>query len=55
MTQSGIVLPLLSMHVLPCEFVDLGDEVVLDDVEGVLRGQELVVLRDEVLHLLPHA
>ena len=40
---------------LPCEFVDLCDEVVLDDVEGVLGGQQLVVLRDQVLNLLPHA
>ena len=47
------------MHVhmtnIPCEFVDLRDEIVLDDVEGVLCGQELVVLGDEVFHLLPHA
>ena len=48
--------PALSMHAyLPCELVNLRDEVVLDDVEGVLGGQQLVVLRDQVLHLLPHA
>jgi len=40
---------------LPSEFVDLSDEIVLDDVERVLGRQELVVLRDQVLNLLAHA
>lgn len=39
---------------IPGEFVDLCDEIILDDVERVLCGQELVVLRDEVLNLFPH-
>ena len=39
---------------LPGEFVNFGDEVVFDDVERVLGGQQLVVLLDQVLHLLAH-
>ena len=40
---------------LPGEFIHLGDEIVLDDVERVLRGQKFVVLRNQVLNLLAHA
>ena len=36
---------------LAAQLVQLGDQVVPDDVEGVLGGQQFVVLRDEVLHL----
>ena len=41
--------------VSPSKFVDLCDEIILDDIERVLCGQELVVLGDQVLHLLAHA
>ena len=43
------------MKLLPGELVHLGDQVILDNVESVLGGEQLVVLRYQVLHLLAHA
>ena len=43
------------MKLLPGELVHLGDQVILDNVESILGGEQLVVLRYQVLHLLAHA